>query len=66
VAAPRDEEQWAATCIAEAWTVDVVQHDDGSQAGMHDLDIVRPDRRDAGEVTAAADARVHPVVEAGQ
>ncbi len=56
VAALRDEEQWAAACIAEALDVEVVQHDDGLQDGMHDLDIVRPDRRDAVEVTAAADA----------
>lgn len=42
--------------MAEALRVEVVQHDDGSRDGMHDLDIVRPDRRDAVEVTAAADA----------
>jgi hypothetical protein len=42
--------------MAEALSVQVVQHDDGSRDGMHDLDIVRPDRRDAVEVTAAADA----------
>lgn len=42
--------------MAEALGVEVVQHDDGSRDGMHDLDILRADRRDAAEVTAAADA----------
>lgn len=56
MASLRGEEQWAAACVGEALGVEVVQHDDGSRDGMHDLDIVRPDRRDAVEVTAAADA----------
>jgi hypothetical protein len=56
VANLRGEERWAAACMAEALGVEVVQHDDGSRDGMHDLDIVRADRRDAVEVTAAADA----------
>lgn len=43
--------------MAEALGVQVVQHDDGSRDGMHDLDIVRAGRRDAAEVTAAADAK---------
>lgn len=42
--------------LEAALGVPVVQHDDGSKPGMHDLDIVRGSRRDAVEITAAADA----------
>lgn len=43
--------------IERALGVPVVQHDDGSRSGMHDLDIVFPDGQyGAVEATAAADA----------
>lgn len=36
----RGEEQWAAACIAqELQGAEVRQHDDGSSAGMYDLDV---------------------------
>jgi hypothetical protein len=54
----RGEERWAQACIKHALPgVTVRQHDDGSMASMHDLDIVYPDGLAAAvEVTAAADA----------
>lgn len=52
----RPEEQWARSVISRALGVPVVQHDDGSLPGMHDLDITYGDRPPrAVEVTAAAD-----------
>lgn len=53
----RGEEIWAAQLIAAALgDVEVVQHDDGSQPSMYDLDVMRNGRRFAAvEVTAAAD-----------
>ena len=52
----RPEEHWAREVIAYALQVPVVQHDDGTVEGMHDLDVVYPDRpRAAVEVTTAAD-----------
>jgi hypothetical protein len=42
--------------MSEVLGVAVSQHDDGSRPGMHDLDILHPDRpHGAAEVTAAAD-----------
>jgi hypothetical protein len=36
---------WARRCISTALGgVEVVQHDDGSEAGMHDLEIIYRDR----------------------
>jgi hypothetical protein len=56
VSALRPEEQWAREVIAYALQVPVEQHDDGSVDGMHDLDVIYPDRpRAAVEVTTAAD-----------
>lgn len=53
----RPEERWAMACIQHelpAWSVG--QYDDGSQPGMYDLKIVRPDGAiGAVEVTAAHD-----------
>ena len=52
----RPEEQWAREIIAYALRVPVVQHDDGTVEGMHDLDVLYPDRPCAAvEVTTAAD-----------
>jgi hypothetical protein len=43
--------------MSRALGVPVEQHDDGSRPGMHDLDIMYPDRPTAAaEVTAAADS----------
>jgi hypothetical protein len=40
----RGEEVWARRCIRTALgAVEVVQHDDGSEAGMHDLEIIYRD-----------------------
>lgn len=53
----RGEEAWAAAVISrELGGVEVRIHDDGSQAGMHDLDILYSvDRSGAVEVTTATD-----------
>jgi hypothetical protein len=52
----RPEEDWARQLIASAFGVPVVQHDDGSEAGMHDLDVLHADGSvGAVEVTSAAD-----------
>lgn len=49
----RLEEVWAQRCIAFALGVPVTQHDDGSQPGMHDLNIEYADRSPgAVEVTS--------------
>lgn len=54
----RSEEEWARQMISRALGVPVVQRDDGSLDGMHDLDVLHPDqRRAAVEVTAAADGQ---------
>jgi hypothetical protein len=53
----RPEEQVVAATIARTLGVDVGQHDDGSEPGMHDLEFCAEDgARAAVEVTAAADA----------
>lgn len=53
----RGEEQWAARMVQAALGRPVQQHDDGSQPGMHDLDIVGPGGALAAlEVTTAADS----------
>ena len=54
----RSDEEWARRCISVALGgVDVVHHDDGSEPGMHDLEISYVDHPSgAVEVTAAADA----------
>ena len=53
----RDEETWAALCVAAAIGVNVKAHDDGSVPGMYDFEITYPDRASgAVEVTVAADA----------
>ena len=51
----RPEEQWAHDVMTRALGTAVIQHDDGSHDGMHDLDIVGDGRREAVEVTSAAD-----------
>jgi hypothetical protein len=52
----RAEEEWARSLIEQALGTSVVQHDDGSSDGMHDLDIVQDGRPlEAVEVTAVAD-----------
>jgi hypothetical protein len=52
----RGEEEWARSIMSEVLGVAVSQHDDGSRPGMHDLDLLHPDRpHGAAEVTAAAD-----------
>jgi hypothetical protein len=52
----RPEEEWARRIIEAAVGVPVVQHDDNSREGMHDLEIRYPDAPPAAvEVTAAAD-----------
>src|SRR4051794_14980943 len=52
----RPEEQWVQRVLALALPYAVVgQHDDGSAAGMYDIDVEYPDGRTAAvEVTAAA------------
>ncbi len=56
MARERGEEAWAIRCISESLGVEVTVHDDGSTQGMHDLNILYPDRPPgAVEVTAAAD-----------
>ncbi|MEO7803425.1 MAG: hypothetical protein ABIS18_03055 [Actinomycetota bacterium] len=53
----RPEEEWARRVIEADLGLTVRQHDDGSVAAMHDLDIIRGDEKAAAvEVTAAADA----------
>lgn len=53
----RAEEKVAAATIARTLGVQVKQHDDGTQPGMHDLNIVAAgDSPAAVEVTAAADS----------
>ena len=55
----RAEEEWARGVIAASLGLEVVQHDDGSADGMHDLDVYDgPARVAAVEVTAAADGQV--------
>lgn len=55
----RPEEDWAKALIAATLGLEVVQHDDGSADGMHDLDVYDgPARVAAVEVTAAADGQV--------
>lgn len=55
----RPEEQWAQTMLAAATGLRVLQHDDGSVDGMHDLDLLDGDVRvGAVEVTAAADGEL--------
>jgi hypothetical protein len=52
----RGEEEWARQMMEAALGLPVVQHDDGSRPGMHDLEIHLTDEtRAAVEVTAAAD-----------
>ena len=52
----RREEEWARRCISLALGAEVTLHDDGTAAGMFDLEIIYADgRRGAVEVTAAAD-----------
>lgn len=54
----RPEEEWSRSVIAHALGRPVVQHDDGSLDGMHDLDILLGgSARAAVEVTAAADGQ---------
>ena len=57
MAKDRDEELWAAACIEAALPGVVArQHDDGSRASMHDLDLFRGlDRFGACEITSVAD-----------
>lgn len=56
MSALRPEEEWARMMVGRCLEADVVQHDDGSIEGMHDLDIVYSDGSTAAaEVTAAAD-----------
>lgn len=54
----RGEEQWAAACVAhDLEGAEVRQHDDGSAAGMYDLDVYRDGQLFAAvEVTAAANS----------
>jgi hypothetical protein len=54
----RGEESWVGACIEAALPgVNVVQHDDGSEPSMYDLDLFRDGALFAAcEVTAAADA----------
>ncbi|MET8077049.1 hypothetical protein [Streptomyces sp. NPDC005303] len=54
----RGEEKWVQACLQAALPgIEVRRHDDGSQPGMHDFDLIRGIRRFAAvEVTAAADA----------
>ncbi len=53
----RDEEEWARQLMEAELSVPVVQHDDGTRPGMHDLDVIYGDeRRAAVEVTGAVDA----------
>jgi hypothetical protein len=53
----RPEEEWARQVMEAELGVQVVQHDDGSRPGMHDLDAVFDDgRRAAVEVTSVVDA----------
>jgi hypothetical protein len=55
----RPEEEWARGLIAAALGLEVVQHDDGSADGMHDLDVYDDRVRNAAvEVTAAADGQI--------
>jgi hypothetical protein len=52
----RPEEEWARVIVSQALSVPVVQHDDNSRDGMHDLWIVYPNGLPgAMEVTLAAD-----------
>lgn len=52
----RPEEEWASHLMSRALGVPVAQHDDGSTNGMHDLDVLYPDRPTAAvEVTSATD-----------
>lgn len=54
---PRSEELFARDCIGGALRVEVRVHDDGSQPGMHDLDINYPHGSPAAvEVTGVGDA----------
>lgn len=53
----RGDERWAADCIRLAIPgIDVCHHDDGTQPGMHDLDLVRgAERFGAVDITAVVD-----------
>lgn len=52
----RPEEEWSRAVVSHALGLPVVQHDDGSRDGMHDLDILLDEHtRAAVEVIAAAD-----------
>ena len=52
----RAEEEFARTLMSNALGVPVVQHDDNSEPGMYDLDVLHRDGpAGAAEVTAAAD-----------
>lgn len=58
----RDEEEWARGLMEIATGSTVVQHDDGSRPGMHDLWILPDDsEKQAVEVTAAADPEAIPL-----
>ena len=54
----REDEQWAAACLAQELNgAEVRQHDDGSSSGMYDLDVYCDGQLVAAvEVTAAADS----------
>ena len=51
----RPEEEWARQMMSHALGLPVVQHDDGSLEGMHDLDVLYDGETAAVEVTSAAD-----------
>ncbi len=55
----RPEEQWARQMIAGATGCSVEQHDDGSDRGMHDLDILGLHKAAAVEVVADIDQQRH-------
>src|SRR4051812_17597532 len=58
----RFEEEWARQVISQALDLPVIQHDDGSRSGMHDLDIIGLDgAREPVEVTMAADPELIPL-----
>lgn len=51
----RPEEEWARQMMSHALGLPVVQHDDGSSEGMHDLEVLYDGETAAVEVTSAAD-----------
>ena len=58
----RDDEEWARGIIEIATGSTVVQHDDGSLPGMHDLWILpEGSQKEAVEVTAAAEPEAIPL-----